>query len=137
MTLSTAYVRVRVGIEQYALSVEHVEEIVALGEVTTVPGSRHGILGVHVLRGEVIAAADLASVLGIASDATPRWLAVAGARGNRAGLAVDEVLDVGELGKLSHGSDGKYVPATTMIDGALVGILDLEQVFDAIGGEQP
>jgi purine-binding chemotaxis protein CheW len=135
MSQSTAYVRVRVGDERYALSVEHVLEIVDLGTVTPVPGSRDAVLGVHVLHGEVIAAADLAAVLGIANEGPSRRLVVA-AQGTvrRAALAVDEVLGVGELGELSPEPEGNWVTATAMVEGALVGVLDVNAVFDAIGG---
>jgi chemotaxis signal transduction protein len=134
----TAYVRVRVGDEHYALDVDHVLEIIKRGMVTPVPGSRVAMLGVHVLRGEVIAAADLATLLGIAHDAQPSRLVVAVAGdGRRASLAVDEVIGVGELDAMSHLPEGDFVPATAMADGALIGVLDVAALFDAIAGEAP
>jgi chemotaxis signal transduction protein len=138
MPQSTPHVRVRVGCEHYALPVEHVLEIVELATVTAVPGSPAGVLGVHVLRGEVIAAADLATVLGLTSDQTPQRLVVAGSGDSRrAGLAVDEVVGVETLGPLSHEREGDCVPATARVDGTLVGVLDVCAVFDAIAAGQP
>jgi chemotaxis signal transduction protein len=135
---SRTYVHVRAGAEHYALDVEHVLEIVELGAITPVPGSRGGVLGVHVLRGEVIAAASLAAALGIAHDETPHRLVVATTGdARRVGLAVDGIVGVGLLEVQSNEPEGEFVLATGMVDDALVGFLDVPALFDAIAGAEP
>ncbi len=74
--MSGAQVRVRVGGEQYALPVEHVYEVVDLGELTPVPGSADSVLGLLNLNGEIVPTFDLARILQIEREGRPRRLLV-------------------------------------------------------------
>ena len=62
------HLRIRLGAEQYALSFEHVLEVVELGEITPVPGSGGSLLGLRNLRGEILPAFHLRVLLAVARD---------------------------------------------------------------------
>jgi purine-binding chemotaxis protein CheW len=130
--MSAEYVRVRVGAEHYALPVEHALEVVDVGELTPVPGSPPAVLGLRNLRGEVLAAVDLAAVLGIESDGAAATLLVAAAGSRRAGLAVDEVIGVGTLPEVELEAENGYLSGTTVVDGALLGVVSAPALLDAI-----
>ncbi len=70
--MSGVHVQVRLGKERYAVPVEHVVEVGAIGALTVTPGGSPAILGVRNLRGDVLPVFDLAAALGLArSDARP------------------------------------------------------------------
>ena len=58
----------RVGVETYALPIEHVQEAAELGTLTPVPGAPNSVLGVYNLRGEILPVYDLSAVLGISRN---------------------------------------------------------------------
>jgi purine-binding chemotaxis protein CheW len=135
--VSEAHVRVRIGEEQYALPVAYIHEVVDLGELTPVPGAPDSVLGLRNLNGEVLPAFDLARILAIESDGhrselSRRRLLVAECRGQLAAFAVDDVIGVGLLAGTMQDSDSGHLLASTVLDGALVGVLAVESVFDAI-----
>jgi purine-binding chemotaxis protein CheW len=128
-------VRVRVGGEQYALPVEHVHEVVDLGELSAVPGSADSVLGLLNLNGEIVPAFDLANILQIERDEHPRRLLIAQCEGQRAAFAVDEVLDVGPLDGTMQESDSPHLLASMVLDGAMVGMLSVDGLFASIAPE--
>jgi chemotaxis signal transduction protein len=131
--MTPVHVRVLVAGEQYALAVEHVAEVVELDEVTIVPGAPPSLLGLLNLRGEIISVVDLASVLGLHGEGRPTHLLVTSA-GRRAGLAIDAVLDVATLPETSPESELACVRETAVIDGALIGVLDIGELLDTAAG---
>jgi chemotaxis signal transduction protein len=128
-------VRVRVGGEQYALPVEHVHEVVDLGELSAVPGSADSVLGLLNLGGEIVPTFDLASILQIEHDEHPRRLLITQCDGQRAAFAVDEVLDVGPLDGTMQESDSPHLLASMVLDGAMVGMLAVDGLFASIAPE--
>ena len=129
------YVRVRVGGEQYALAVEHVAEVVEVGVVTPVPGAPESVIGLRNLRGELFSVVDLGAVLGLHGESTRGRLLVTSDGGRRAGLAVDEVLDVAPLPETSPEHGLRCVSATAVLDGALLGVLDVRALLDLAAGD--
>jgi purine-binding chemotaxis protein CheW len=129
--VSSVYVRVRVGSEHYALPVEFVLEVAELGDVTPMPGAPGVMLGVRNLRGQVLPVIDLGEVLRIPSDGAARRLVVAEHDGRRAGLVVDELQDVGALPEISELSESPCLEGAALVDGALVGVLDVGAVMDS------
>jgi chemotaxis signal transduction protein len=136
---------VRVGAEQYALPVEYVHEVVDLGELTPVPGAADNVLGLHNLNGEIVPVFDLARTLRIERDGhrseldrsksgQPRLL-VTECDGQRAALAVDEVIDVGPLAGTLQESELQYLLASTVIDRTMVGVLAVYALFDLLASE--
>jgi chemotaxis signal transduction protein len=133
--MSGIHVRVRVGAEHYALAVEQVLEVAEAGRLTPVPGAPSQILGVHNLRGQVIPVIALAGLLGLPQEQPARIL-VAELGERRAGLAVDAVLDVVELPPASEQSESPYLSGTALVDGTLVGILDVETVLTPLSAPE-
>jgi purine-binding chemotaxis protein CheW len=133
--MSGVHVRVRVAAEHYALPVEQVLEVADLGAIAPVPGSPPEILGVRNLRGQVIPVIALATLLGLTGD-RPSRVVVAESGDLRAGIVVDEVLDVAELPPASEQVDSEYLLAAFLIDGELVGALDVEAVLTPGGSRE-
>jgi len=130
----SAYVRFRVADEAYAVPVAHVLEVAGLGQVTPVPGSRAEILGVRNLRGKILPVIDLAALLGTRRAGPPGRLLVTESGGRQAGLAIDEVTEVGELADLADEAEFALLLGTLLEDGTLIGVLDVPAVFDALAG---
>jgi purine-binding chemotaxis protein CheW len=130
--MSAVHARVKAGGEHYAVPVENVLEISELGDVAPVPGAPPSVLGARNLRGQVISVVDLASVIGIADDSERERVVVAEEGGRRCGIAVSEIVDVGDLEESLDEDDSPYLKGTTLIDGQLVGVVDVSAVFDAV-----
>ena len=127
--------RLRVGIERYAMPIENVLEVAELGELSAVPGAGPAVLGVRNLHGRVLAVFDLARVLAIAGDATEPRIVVAEHEGRLAGLAVDEVTDVSSLSAAAEEAEAEYLSAALLEDGRLVGVIDVERLFRGLARE--
>jgi purine-binding chemotaxis protein CheW len=133
--VSEIHVRCRVGVESYALPVENVLEVSELGEVGVIPGCGPAVLGLLNLRGRVLPAFDLARVLGIPREGSPSRLVVAELDGRMAGLAIDEVTDVGPLPGAVEETEVQYLARTALHDGELIGVIDVERLFAALEPE--
>jgi purine-binding chemotaxis protein CheW len=129
----TAYVRFRVAEEAYAVSVLNVLEVANLGDVAPVPGAPIQILGVRNLRGKILPVIDLAALLGTRRSRPAGRLLVTESEGRQAGLAIDEVTEVGELGNLAEEAESALLLGTMLDDGDLIGVLNLPAVMDALG----
>ena len=130
------HVRLRVGGEAYALPVEHVLEVAELGDVSVVPGAPSEVLGVRNLRGQVLSVVDLAALLGIGREGTPQRLLVAEQGGRRAGLAIDEVTDVGPLPEPAEETQSDFLTGAALVDDELVGFVDVARLFEALERER-
>ena len=131
------HVRLRVAGEAYAVPVGNVLEVVRPGEVTPVPGSAAGLLGVLNLRGHVLAVADLAQILGLRAAAAPARMLVAESGELRVGFVIDEVSEVGELGDPTEATESELLAGATLADGDLIGIIDLDRVLSSLAGARP
>ena len=128
----SVHVRFRAGDESFALPVSQVLEVAELGELAPVPGSPQSVLGVRNLRGQVLPVIDLAAVLGTDGSHQAEKLVIAEEAGRRAGLAIDQVTDVGDLAGPIQEADSPFLSGSTLTDGELVGIVDLAGVFAAV-----
>jgi len=138
--MNGAQVRVGVGSEQYALAVEHVNEVVDLGELTPVPGAPDSVLGLRNVNGEIVPVFDLARVLGIErdgrrSDMDQRRVLIAECDGQRVAFAVDRVIDVAPINGTMQESESRHLLASTVIGETLVGVLDADALFESITSE--
>lgn len=124
--------RVAVAGEQYALPVEHVREVVELGELTPVPGTADSVLGLRNLSGEIIPALDLAKMLQIEHASQAEQLLVVEHGGRRTAFVVDEVIDVGRLDGALQEHESPHLLASTVIDGAIVGVLAVDVLLDSV-----
>jgi purine-binding chemotaxis protein CheW len=128
----SVHVRFRVGAESFALPVTQVLEVAELGELAPVPGAPPSVLGVRNLRGQVLPVIDLAAVLGTTGSNRADKLVIAEEAGRRAGLAIDQVTDVGDLAGPMQESDSPFLSGSTLTNGELIGIVDVEGVFAAV-----
>ena len=133
--MSDVHVRLRVGGESYAFAVEHVLEVAELGEIAPVPGAEAQVLGVRNLRGEVLPVFDLASVFGIPREGRAGRLLIVEHEGRRAGFAIDEVVDVGELAAPAEEAESKFLHGASLDNGELVGVVDIARLFAALAQE--
>src|SRR5580698_6720506 len=117
------HVRLRVAGEAYAVPVASVLEVVRPGPVTAVPGSGAEMLGVLNLRGQVLAVADLAAILGLRAGVTPARMLIAESGDLRAGFVVDDVSEVGELGDPTEPAESELLAGATLAGGDLIGII--------------
>jgi purine-binding chemotaxis protein CheW len=127
--MTAVHVRVLAGGEHYAIPVDGVLEIAEHGEVSDVPGTPPDVLGVRNLRGQVIPVIDLASALDLQSSSDRERMVVVEDSGRMAGLAVDGVVDVGALGEATEEVDSPYLRGALLVDGALVGVIDIAALF--------
>jgi chemotaxis signal transduction protein len=128
----SVHVRLRVAGEAYAVPVGSVLEVVGLGQVTAVPGARPELLGVLNLRGQILAVADLAPILGLRRIAPAVRMLVAQSAERQAGFVIDEVSEVGELSDPTEPTESAMLAGATLADGELIGVIDLDRVFDAL-----
>ena len=128
----TAYVRLEVGGERYALPVEHVREVGPLGEVTPLPRSSAETLGIVNVRGHIVPVFDLGSLIGAGQASRAERLVVASVDGGQIGFAVDEIVAVGELPELEPETGGLLL-GTTNLAGRLVGVLDVPALVARAG----
>lgn len=128
-----AYVRFRVAQEAYAVSVLNVLEVASLGEMIPVPGAPREVLGVRNLRGKILPVIDLAGLLGARRTEPPAQLLVAESDGRQAGLAIDEVTEVGEFADPVEEAESALLLGTCLEEGDLVGVLNMPAVIDALG----
>lgn len=131
------YVRLRVAAEEYAIPVENVLEVAAMGTVTVLPGAPTQVLGVRGLRGQILPVIDLGLLLGNPGAARPTYLVVAEAGVRKAGFAVDEVNDVGSLPEPTEETDSNLLRGGLLDGDSLVGVIDVPAVFDALEQARP
>jgi chemotaxis signal transduction protein len=122
-----------VGAERYALPVADVRSIVDMEGLAPVLGMPPSVLGLRALDGALLPVLALARLLGVAGEAPTRIVVVEAAGG--VGLAVDEVLDVAELPPLDEGSSSGRLRGTVLLDGVLVGAIDLPAVLGGLETE--
>jgi purine-binding chemotaxis protein CheW len=135
--MSRIYVRARVGDDQYAFPVEQVLEVTNLDEITPVPGAPAAVMGVRNLRGQLLPVIDLAAVTGVSAAGIRRRVVVSDDGVRRAGLAVDEVQDVGELPGAREVFDRPYFDEAVIVDGRLVGLVKIGEVLESVAVGEP
>jgi purine-binding chemotaxis protein CheW len=123
----------------YALPVERVREIVRARSLTAVPRTPAEVLGVIVLRGEIVQVLDLRQRLGLAPAAptrATRVIVLHGDDGDVTGLLVDgvrEVLRVEEGALAPPAGDARGVAALARKGERFVSLLSVERVVDFDG----
>jgi chemotaxis signal transduction protein len=130
--VSPVQLLVVLGGERYAVPVDVVLEVVRVGRLTAVPAAPRAVLGVVNLRGEVLPVLDVAGLVGLAPAAPDRSIVVVEHAGRRAGLAVEALLDVAPLPAVLDEAEGPCLLGSALVDGSLVGVLDVGALFDAV-----
>ena len=131
----------------YGVPAQAVESIVAIQEITYIPGTPSWIPGVVNVRGEIESVLDLKAVLGLArAELTPDSRLLIAQEGDlRSGLLVDRMIDIVEVSTSSispppsplEGGKGIYIQGEAKYGGRSLLMLDLGQVFHrALEGER-
>jgi purine-binding chemotaxis protein CheW len=129
---SGVWVRVCVAGEHYAVPVERVLEVAEPGDIAPVPGAPSQVIGVRNLRGQIVPVISLATLLGLPSE-EPGRIVVTEVGERRAGLAVEGVFDVDTVVECSEPTESPYLSGAALIDGTLVGVLDVEAILAPTG----
>ncbi len=133
--MSDVHVKLRVGREAYALPVENVREVAELSGLAGVPGTGKAVLGVLNSHGQVLPVFDFAAVIGIGRDGDASRIVVAEHGGRLAALAVDEVTNVSDLGPEQEAAELGFLRCAVLEDGQLVGVVDVERMFESLERE--
>jgi purine-binding chemotaxis protein CheW len=121
-------VHVRVGAGRYAFDVRHVREVEDRQRVTAVPGAPAGVLGVCNLRGAVLPVVQVNELLGHDGDGG-RFIVVTEVDGLVAGVTVDDILGVEPLPPDLEPEPTTGVRGRALVDGELVGVLDIGEIL--------
>ena len=128
--MTGVHVQVRLGAERYALPVEAVREVLAVGAVTPVPGAPRAVVGVQDVHGAVVPVLDPSSLLGAPVSPAPRQAILVETGGASAALLVDEVEAVDELPGELQERDQPCLLGAVVRPGALVGVIDVETLLE-------
>jgi purine-binding chemotaxis protein CheW len=133
-----SYLGFYLGAEVYGLPLEQLREVARVAHLRRVPGAPAGVAGLVNLRGEILCALDVRTILGLpaqASTESPFIVALRGF-GDPLGLIVDSIADIYSISP----SDIEAPPATWSAERAacfigtarvptgLMGLLDLARV---------
>jgi purine-binding chemotaxis protein CheW len=139
MSEVTRYICFNLGVEEFAIPLLAVKEVIGLPEVTPVPQTPPHFLGIMNLRGSVISIMDLRNKLGaksIPSDETTVVILDLGG-GHNIGVVVDRVNSVlsMEADKISEkpvvdsAKSTEYITGVYRRDSSLVLLLDVARVL--------
>lgn len=132
----------KLGIEEYGIKIDNVQEINRLTEITKIPRSPYHIVGIVNLRGNIIPALDLRKFFSLEekqiTDSTR--IIIVDVNDKKTGLIVDTVSEVINIEKriieptpdiLSNGVDSDYIEGVAKIDNKrMIMLLDLCKVIN-------
>jgi purine-binding chemotaxis protein CheW len=126
-TTTSQVLEFALGDEEYCVSIDHVTEIVDVGDVTTIPNAPPYVEGVMDLRGRTTAIVDPKSIFDIEERVDPKRIVVFDpqvvADGTAAGWLVDEVDQVSSV------EDGSVDRSPAGGDDGVKGIVRREEDF--------
>ena len=130
----------RLGKEEYAVDILHVQEINRLLDITRVPRTERYIEGVVNLRGNIVPIINLHTKYSIQSDGDldDKRIIVFKFDEIKVGIIVDEVSeviyirgqDIEETAKVYDAVDSDHIKGVAKVDDRLMILLDLKKVFD-------
>jgi len=130
----------RLGVQQYALDINDVREVIFVPEITAIPRQPQHTLGVLNLRGRVLPVVDLRRALGLPPvEPTSTSRVVVAQDGRLVGLLADEVSQVATVGRAAVepldatvvDQTDEYARGIVRIDGQIVVWLDLGRLLSA------
>ena len=126
-SLATQYVTFRVGELLFGLDVGQVQEVLRAQPMTPVPLAPKAIRGLVNLRGQIITAIDLRSMIGMddTDSPEPAMNVVVHAEGERISLLVDSIGDVLEMDPVDYEDTPDTIASN--IGGIVQGVFKLEQ----------
>ena len=112
-SLPTQYVTFRVGELLFGVDVSHVQEVLRAQPMTPIPLAPKAVKGLVNLRGQIITAIDLRSLLGMdtISDVRSSMNVVIRSDGERVSLLVDSIGDVLEMEEDDYEETPETVPS--------------------------
>lgn len=133
------FIVVRLGIEQYGIHIQYVQNIVRMMHMTRVPKAKHYIKGVVNLRGEIIPVMSVRLKFNLEDDVLcdETRIIFVEVDGNEIGLIVDEVKEVILLSggnidiihKDPEDEEDNYVYGVGKVGDALVTLLNVEELI--------
>lgn len=133
------YIVVKLGVEQYGINIQFVQNIVRMINITRVPKAPYYIKGVVNLRGEIIPVMSVRLKFDLDEDAYTNSTRIIFVKvdGNEIGLIVDEVREVIQLRAedidiVNHDSNDEkdnYVFGVGKVEGGLVTLLNIEELI--------
>lgn len=137
--ITKQYIVVKLGVEQYGINIQYVQNIVRMINITRVPKAPYYIKGVVNLRGEIIPVMSIRLKFDLPADEYSNNTRIIFVKldGNEIGLIVDEVKEVIQLSNddidvISHdGTDEKdnYVFGVGKVGASLVTLLNIEELI--------
>jgi len=136
---SSQFIVVKLGVEQYGINIQYVQNIVRMINITRVPKAPYYIKGVVNLRGDIIPVMSIRLKFDMEEDVysdNTRIIFVKLA-GNEIGLIVDEVkeviqlseADIDNISRESHEEKDAYVFGVGKIGESLVTLLNIEELI--------
>ncbi|HEX8392462.1 MAG TPA: chemotaxis protein CheW [Longimicrobium sp.] len=138
----------RLGGELHGCDIRLVDEVVTKQRIHPLPDVPPHLLGVMLLRGEMVPVVDVSAALGLPLTAERPPVLVAGLGETRVGVAVDAVFEVMDVAAetlrpapYTGGDRDAYVVAVARVPAGLVTLIDLAEILrertTLEPGEQP
>lgn len=138
-SLSNQYIVVTIGVEQYGINIQYVDNIVRMQKITRVPMVQKFFKGVMNVRGEIIPVMSIRGRFGMEDDVytdKTRIIILKPEQQEAIGILVDSVKEVvsleeGNIEKVrSDGKDemSKYITSVGKDQGSLISLLTLMEL---------
>ena len=140
-SLSNQYIVVTIGVEQYGINIQYVDNIVRMQKITRVPMVQKFFKGVMNVRGEIIPVMSIRGRFGMEDDVytdKTRIIILKPEQQEAIGILVDSVKEVvsleeGNIEKVR--SDGKeemskYITSVGKDQGSLISLLNIDGIID-------
>ena len=140
-SLSNQYIVVTIGLEQYGINIQYVDNIVRMQKITRVPMVQKFFKGVMNVRGEIIPVMSIRGRFGMEDDVytdKTRIIILKPEQQEAIGILVDSVKEVvsleeGNIEKVrSDGKDemSKYITSVGKDQGSLISLLNIDGIID-------
>ena len=140
-SLSNQYIVVTIGVEQYGINIQYVDNIVRMQKITRVPMVQKFFKGVMNVRGEIIPVMSIRGRFGMEDDVytdKTRIIILKPEQQEAIGILVDSVKEVvsleeGSIEKVrSDGKDemSKYITSVGKDQGSLISLLNIDGIID-------
>lgn len=140
-SLSNQYIVVTIGVEQYGINIQYVDNIVRMQKITRVPMVQKFFKGVMNVRGEIIPVMSIRGRFGMEDDVytdKTRIIILKPEQQEALGILVDSVKEVvsleeGNIEKVrSDGKDemSKYITSVGKDQGSLISLLNIDGIID-------
>ncbi len=139
--MARQFITFTIGAEEYGVDIMAIREIKGWAPAAPLPDMPGYMRGVIDLRGTIVPILDLRARFGGAvTEASARHVTIVVSVGDQvAGILVDAVADIlavdeaaiQPIPEIEHGAGGAFLSGLLTVDGRMVALLDLDQVFHA------